>query len=93
MEGTCVLKEAILEGEFHYSPLTKAEAGEKFRYVRKYSKFQKDNGETTDKDVPDRVLLYKGKKKFLETNDYILDVQFEVDDGVVWKDGERVKLM
>lgn len=90
MEGTCVLKEAIKKGDIHYSPQTEAEVGEEFKYVRKYSKFQKDNNETSEEDVPDRVFLYKGEKKFLQTNDYAFDCIFEVDEGVVWKDGERV---
>jgi hypothetical protein len=89
MKGTCVLKEDIVKGEFHYSPWTESKKGSVFEYVRKYSKHQKDNNECSKKDVPDRVILYsiskEGKnKKFLETNDYILDVKFSVDIGFIW---------
>ena len=89
MKGTCVLKEDIIEGEFHYSPWTESEKGTIFEYVRKYSKYQKKNDECSENDVPDRVILYSipkdgKKKKFIEINDYILDAQFMVDSGCIW---------
>lgn len=56
MKGTCVLKEDIIKGEFHYSPWTESKKDSIFEYVRKYSKCQKANNECSKKDVLDSVI-------------------------------------